>query len=143
MERKGPPGPTDPEEGLYQGQRVARRIVSPDGLTILVGKGARDNDVLTLKLAGPRDYWLHVAGESGSHVVVRNPENLSRLPRETQQLAAALAAGYSKARGGGRCAVHLARKADVSKPRGLPAGKVVVARFQTVHAKPRRLDDEA
>src|SRR5215472_13145894 len=107
--RRGPPGPSDPETGVWQGRSVARRFVSPDGLTVLVGRTAEDNDLLTFRLASPRDFWLHVAGESGSHVVVRNPENLDRLPRETAHFAAALAAGYSRASAGGKVSVHLAR----------------------------------
>ena len=134
----GPPPPTDADAGVWQGRSVARRLVSPDGMIVLVGRTADDNDALTVKLASPRDFWFHVAGESGSHVVVRNPDNLERLPRETARFAAALAAGYSKARAGGRVAVHMARCRDVSKPRGLPPGKVVLARFTTVHATPER-----
>ena len=80
--RQAPP-PPDPENGLWQGRSVARRFVSPDGFTVLVGRTAEDNDVLTLKLGSPRDFWLHVAAGSGSHVVVRNPEGLDRLPKET------------------------------------------------------------
>jgi predicted ribosome quality control (RQC) complex YloA/Tae2 family protein len=121
---------------------VARRFTSPDGLIVLVGRTAADNDVLSLKLAAPRDFWLHVAGESGSHVVVRNPDNLDRLPRQTSRFAAALAARYSKARRGGRVAVHLARCADVSKGRGLPPGKVQLRRYSTVHAEPWSGEDE-
>jgi len=129
---------TDPDAGIWQGRVVARRFVSPDGLVVLVGKRDDDNDILTFKLGSPRDFWLHVAGESGSHVVVRNPGGLDRLPRETLRLAAALAAGYSKARGGGRVAVHVATCADVSKPRGFAAGKVALSRYKTVHASPVR-----
>ena len=139
--RSGPPPLSDPDSGVWQGQSVARRVVSPDGMTILVGKAAADNDVLTFKLASPRDFWLHVSGESGSHVVVRNPDGLDTLPRATKQLAAALAAGYSKARRGGRLAVHLARVRDVSKPRGLPPGKVTLSRYDTVRAAPRQIDE--
>lgn len=119
---------------------MARRFVSPDGMTVLVGRTAEDNDVLTLKLASPRDFWFHVAGESGSHVVVRNPENLDRLPRETERFAAALAAGYSKAGKGGRVAVHVTRCEEVSKPRGMPAGKVLLGRFRSVMVTPVRGD---
>jgi predicted ribosome quality control (RQC) complex YloA/Tae2 family protein len=131
-----PPPPPDPENGTWQGRSIARRFVSPEGFTILVGRTAEDNDLLTFKLGKPRDFWLHVAGESGSHVVVRNPEGLDRLPKETERFAAALAAGYSKARKGGRVAVHLARCEDVRKPRGLPPGKVVLERFKSVEAQP-------
>src|SRR5215470_12334553 len=132
--RGSPPAPPDPEAGSWRGRSVARRFVSPDGLTVLVGRTAADNDILTLKLGAPRDFWLHVAAESGSHVVVRNPDGLARLPRDTERFAAGLAAGYSKARRGGRVAVHVATCAEVSKPRGLPPGKVVLARYKSVDA---------
>lgn len=131
-------GPTDVDAGVWCGREVARRFVSPDGMTVLVGRTAADNDVLTFKLAAAHDVWLHVAGESGSHVVVRNPDRLERLPRETARFAAALAAGYSKARRGGRVAVHLTTCREVSKPRGAPAGQVALGRFTTVFATPWR-----
>jgi predicted ribosome quality control (RQC) complex YloA/Tae2 family protein len=122
---------------------VARRVVSPDGFTILVGKNAADNDVLSVKLASPNDFWLHVAAGSGSHVVVRNPDNLATLPRDTLRFAAGLAAGYSSVRAGGRTAVHVARCADVNKPRGFAPGKVTLRRYRTVQATPTRLDAES
>ena len=119
---------------------MARDVESPDGMTILVGKTARDNDILSLKLGRPYDIWMHVAGESGSHVVVLNDDRLARLPRDTQDLAAGLAAGYSKARGGGNVTVHVATCADVSKQRGAPAGQVNLRRFSKVQVRPRRID---
>jgi predicted ribosome quality control (RQC) complex YloA/Tae2 family protein len=130
----------DRDNGLWRGRRIARRFVSPDGLIVLVGKTAEDNDILTLKLAAPRDFWMHVAAESGSHVVIRNPERLSALPRATAQFAAGLAAGYSKGRRGGRVGVHVAQCADVSKPRGFEPGKVLLARYKTIYATPQRGD---
>lgn len=125
---------------MWQGRSVARRFVSPDGMTVLVGRTAADNDVLTCKLGSPRDFWFHVAAGSGSHVVVRNPEGLDRLPRQTEQFAASLAAGYSKAKTGGRVAVHVCRCEDVSKPRGFPPGKVLLDRFKSVEVAPWRAD---
>src|SRR5439155_1744489 len=45
-----------------------RRVVV-DAFEILIGKGDRENDVLTFDVAEPRDLWMHVAGGvSGSHV---------------------------------------------------------------------------
>lgn len=135
------PPPSDPDRGIWQGRLVARCATSPEGFIVLIGRADRDNDILTFKLAAQNDVWMHVAGSSGSHVIVRNPDSLDRLPRETVRWAAALAAGYSKARGGGRVAVHVARVRDVSKPRGLPPGKVQIRRFETVRVTPTRLDD--
>jgi predicted ribosome quality control (RQC) complex YloA/Tae2 family protein len=132
------PPPSDPDAGIWRGRSVARRFVSPDGWVVLVGRTAEDNDILTFKLGAPQDFWLHVSGESGSHVIVRNPDRLDRLPRDALHFAAALAARHSKARRGGRVSVHVTTCADVSKPRGLPAGKVTLRRFRTVRAKPER-----
>lgn len=138
VSRESSPPTVDPDAGVWRDRSVARRFVSPDGWTILVGRSARDNDLLTFKLASQRDFWLHVASDSGSHVVVLNPERKDRLPRETLRLAASLAAGYSKARSGGRVPVHVATVADVSRIPGAPAGKVAVKRSRTVTADPVR-----
>ena len=134
--------PSDPDRGIWAGRAIARRFVSPEGWIVLVGKTAEDNDILTLKLAAPRDFWMHVAADSGSHVVIRNPDGHDALPRATAQFAASLAARYSKARKGGRVAVHVAQRADVSKPRGLAAGKVLLARYKTINVAPYREADE-
>ena len=117
---------------------VARRFDSPDGMEILVGRSASDNDTLTFKIAAQNDFWMHVAGESGSHVVIRNPDGVDALPRDTLRYAAALAARYSKAKNAGKVAVHVARVKDVKKPRRLPAGKVTLSRYKTVKVEPLR-----
>lgn len=134
--RSGPPPPSDPEQGIWQGRSVARRFVSPDGLTVLVGRSAADNDLLTFELGQPRDAWLHVASESGSHVLIRNPDGLERFPRETLRFAAVLAARYSKAKNASRVAVHVATCAEVGKPRGSPPGEVALRRYSTLYASP-------
>jgi predicted ribosome quality control (RQC) complex YloA/Tae2 family protein len=138
MTQSIPPRPTDPDAGIWQGRSVARRFTSPDGLIVLVGRTATDNDILTFKLASAQDFWLHVSGASGSHVVVRNLDGLDRLPRETLRFAAALAAGYSKARDAGRVVVHVSTCAAVHKRRGAPAGQVELRDFTVVRVLPRR-----
>lgn len=121
---------------------VAKRFTSPDGMEVLVGRSASDNDLLTFKVAAQADFWLHVSGESGSHVVVRNPENLDSLPRDTLRFAAALAARHSKAKNAGRVNVHVARVKDVKKERGAPAGQVLLKRFRSVKASPSEASGE-
>ena len=127
---------SDGDEGMWRGRSVARVFTSPDGMTVLVGRSAADNDVLSRRLARPYDFWFHAAGHSGAHVVVRNPDKVDRLSRETRDFAASLAAGHSSGHAGGRVSVHQALCGDVSKPRGLPAGKVVIKRYQVVEARP-------
>lgn len=109
-----------------------------DGFEILVGKGASDNDRLTFGIASPRDLWMHAAGFAGSHVVIRNPEGLTSLPREVIECAAQLAAFHSKARDArGKVDVHLCRVSDVRKPPGFPAGKVQLRSWASVKVYPR------
>jgi predicted ribosome quality control (RQC) complex YloA/Tae2 family protein len=114
-----------------------------DGHTILVGKGDAENDRLTFGVAEPRDFWLHVAGPAGSHVVVRNPFELDELPRPVLVRAAELAAWHSKARGAkGKVVVHVCRVADVRKPRGFAAGQVQLKKWDSIKVYPKGLEDE-
>ena len=59
-----------------------------------------DNDRLSLRLAGPDDWWFHVRGMPGSHVVLVAIAG-NQPDRQTLKAAAAIAAWHSKARGGG------------------------------------------
>ena len=111
---------------------------SSDGFDILVGKTARENDILPFKVADPNDFWLHVAPTSGSHVVVRNPDNLDRLPRDTLREAAELAAFHSKSREGGRVAVNYTRCRFIRKIRGAPVGQVQLQRHETTRVFPQK-----
>jgi predicted ribosome quality control (RQC) complex YloA/Tae2 family protein len=98
-----------------------------------VGRGDAENDALTFEVADPHDFWLHVAGPAGSHVVVRNPDKLDELPRAVLEAAASLAAWHSKARGSrGKVEVHVCRAADVGKPRGFAPGEVRLRRWKSV-----------
>jgi predicted ribosome quality control (RQC) complex YloA/Tae2 family protein len=112
------------------------RTIVVGGFEILVGRGDEDNEMLTFEVAEPHDLWLHVAGGTpGSHVVVRNP-GAGEVPREVVEAAAAAAAWYSKARSAAGVEVHVCHAADVSKPRGAPAGLVELARWKSVRVRP-------
>jgi len=122
------------------------RATEVDGFEILVGKSDADNDRLTFGVASPRDFWLHVAGPAGSHVVVRNPDDLEELPRAVLERAAELAAWHSRARGSrAKVEVHVCRVADVRKPRGFAPGQVLLKRWDEVrvYAKPPDEEGEA
>ena len=113
------------------------RTVVCDGHEVLIGRGDEENDTLTFDVAAPEDFWLHVAGGiAGSHVVVRNPQNVDRLPPGVLERAAALAAWHSKAREQRRVDVHVCRVADVHKRRGAPAGEVELRRWERVRVRP-------
>jgi predicted ribosome quality control (RQC) complex YloA/Tae2 family protein len=112
------------------------RTVRVEGFEVLIGRGADDNDYLTFEVAEAHDTWLHVAGgTAGSHVVIRNPER-AEVPRAVLERAAAFAAWYSKSRGARRVEVHVCKVADVSKPRGAPAGLVELSRWRALRVEP-------
>jgi hypothetical protein len=119
------------------GKGAAFRSVKVEGFEVLIGKGDAENDQLTFKVADNLDFWLHVASMPGSHVVIRNPDRLSELPRSVIERAAELAAYHSKARDGGKVEVHLARIADISKPRGFAPGKVILKKWVGLRVYPK------
>ena len=116
--------------------KLARRFVSSEGLTILVGRGNRQNDALTGKVARGHDFWLHVAGYSGSHVVLRNPDRRSEPSEPSLLEAAQLAAYFSQARNAPRVEVHYTQKKFVSKSRGGKPGVVRLRRYQSIAVRP-------
>jgi predicted ribosome quality control (RQC) complex YloA/Tae2 family protein len=107
----------------------------PGDWTLLVGGSAADNDYLSTELAEPDDWWFHVDGVPGAHVLLRaRPEH--EPARETLEQAAAVAAYHSKARNAGTVPVHCTRARYVSKSRGANTGTVDVARGKTLKVRP-------
>ena len=115
----------------------ARRFLSSDGLMILVGKRAADNDFLTFRIARSLDLWLHAADYPGSHVVVRSPARNFVMPNRTLTEAAQLAAFYSDAREQPKAAVRYTQKKFVNKPKRAAPGLVSLASFKTILVEPK------
>ena len=113
-----------------------RRFISSEGWEILVGRSAKDNDILTFKVARPEDFWLHASEAKGSHVVVRNPEKREELPANTLREAAEIAAYYSKRRNSTWAFVHYTKRKYLKKPKGFPPGKVLLLRYKALTVKP-------
>jgi predicted ribosome quality control (RQC) complex YloA/Tae2 family protein len=133
---KPPPKPVSKKKRPVAEFRGARCFVSSDGIEILVGKKAVDNDFLTFRVARSTDTWMHAADYPGSHVVVRN-KNREETPHRTLVEAAELAAFYSDARGLPKAAVNYTLKKNVNKPKRASHGLVSLARFRTVLVEPK------
>ncbi|GJL67546.1 MAG: hypothetical protein NPIRA06_01810 [Nitrospirales bacterium] len=108
-----------------------RTYTSADGLPILVGKTAKDNDHLTLKIANPDDLWLHARGTPGSHVVVRL-EKGAMIPPETLKDAATLTLWFSDMRKSGKGEVIYTLRKFVRKGKGFKPGSVTVEREKSL-----------
>lgn len=136
VETKPEKTPTKSKEKVSDNFKGARRFVSSEGYEILVGKGAKDNDFLTFRVAKSLDFWLHAADYPGSHVIVRNP-NRQEISNKTLLEAAQLAAFYSHARQQPKVAVHYTQKKFVNKPKGSNLGLVSLSSFKTILVEPR------
>lgn len=104
-----------------------RAFFARSGRRVLVGKGAADNDALTLKVARPHDLWLHAKDRTGAHVVV--PLDKGRTcPADDLVDAAHLAAHFSDARGEAVIDVQYAPRRHLRKPKGSAPGFMIVDR---------------
>lgn len=110
------------------------RFVSSDGLEILVGRNNKQNDLVTLKLARPDDWWFHTQIIPGSHVVVRGVTG--ELPERTRDEAAMLAAWFSQARASSKVPVVFTRRRFVKKPSGAKPGMVIYEQEKTLFVTP-------
>ncbi|TLY20200.1 MAG: fibronectin-binding domain-containing protein [Nitrospirae bacterium] len=122
-----------------------RRFISADGLPILVGRNARENEQLTFGLARSHDLWFHARGVPGSHVVLRIEKDAAA-PQESIRDAGTLALLYSNLRKSGKGEVMYARRSDVRKIKGKSPGTVSVTQDRSLfvdldHARLRRLKD--
>ncbi len=122
------------EERAFDRRRFRRHELA-GGWIAIVGRSAEDNDDLSLRLSEPQDYWFHVCGCPGSHVLLLHRPDLEP-PREILEQAAALAAWYSKARAAGEARVTLTRAGQVSKSHGLAPGQVLVQRERILKVVP-------
>lgn len=101
------------------GPRCYRRYEGAGGHPILVGRDASSNDELTLKVAHPRDLWVHARGHAGAHVIVPSWNvGASELLID----AATLAAHFSEARGEDRVEVQYTPRKHLRKRRGAAPG---------------------
>ena len=68
--------------------KICKKIIF-NGYTILVGRNAESNDILTFNIADDNDIFLHISGYPSSHVIIKNNEN-DVIPKEVIEFAAKL-----------------------------------------------------
>lgn len=108
--------------------------VTPDGLTILIGKNNRQNDIVTFKQAQHNDIWFHTKDIPGSHVILRSGTQNPSL--QAIEAAAHLAAYYSKASQSSNVPVDYTQRRYVKKPSGAKPGFVIYDHQNTIYITP-------
>ena len=130
----GKPLDGDAERGPQQAPAGPRQFRSADGLTVLVGRTEAENDQVTFRMANGNDYWLHVQGLPGSHVVVKAQKGKS-VPLETLLDAAALAKLYSSTKDADAADVDYTQRKYVKKRKGGGPGDVDYWDYKTLHVR--------
>ncbi|SMB98463.1 protein of unknown function DUF814 [Hymenobacter roseosalivarius DSM 11622] len=111
------------------------KVFEDEGFTILVGRNAANNDLLTQRYAHKEDLWLHAKDVTGSHVVIRHRSGHA-VPAPVVERAAQLAAWYSRRQHDSLCPVTVTPKKFVRKPKGALPGQVLVEREKVVLVVP-------
>lgn len=110
------------------------RYTLSNGMSVLVGRNNKENDILTFKTAGNKDLWLHTKDIPGSHVIVQSGG--VELDEEAVWEAAAIAAYHSKARTSENVPVDYVPIKYVKKPAGAKPGMVIFTNNRTVYVNP-------
>ena len=113
-----------------------RRLRTTEGWDVIIGRSNEGNDYVTHQLARSEDYWLHVHGAAGSHVVIRRGKGANEPSKRTIEEVAAWAAFYSQARTAGKVPVIVTRKKYVRKPRKGPPGLALCTNEKTLIVRP-------
>lgn len=113
-----------------------RTFVTSDGWTVWVGRNNTENDLITHRLSQPHDFWFHVVGVPGSHVILRRPTRTAVPKPRTLEEAASIAAYFSKARKLTRVPVIFTERKFVSKPRRSKPGQAMATREREIVVRP-------
>ena len=107
---------------------------SSEGFDFYVGKNNLQNEAVTFELASGNDWWFHVKGIAGSHVIVKTGGR--ELSDRGFEEAAALAAWYSSAPKGAKTEVDYTRRKEIKKPASYKPGMVIYHTNYSMVAEP-------
>lgn len=124
----------DKEDRPFEGHRI-RELIGPGGVKVLYGENAASNDYLTMRVAKPDDWWLHVRGSVSAHVVIPTGKHPEKVGREALMYAAKVAVSNSPSKHAGYVPVDYTLKKYVRKPRGAPAGTALYTHEKTLHVE--------
>lgn len=123
-----PPEPTSTKRRTPPKKSVletsVRKLKSPGGSIVLVGRNRRGNDYLSTQVAKGKDIWMHARGCPGAHVILQSRPGSPKITQECLEFCANVAAFYSDFRTETKADVTAADPKHVLKPRGAPLGAV-------------------
>lgn len=120
-----------------ESNKIELQSIIVDGYTVYIGKNNMQNDYLSLKFANPNDVWFHSQKIHGSHILLRNPENLEldEIPENVLFNCARLAKENSKASDSLNVCIDYCFAKFVKKVSGAKPGMVIYNNFKTIIVK--------
>lgn len=116
-----------------------RKYLTSDGYEILCGRNNIQNDRLTFSVADPDDYWFHVKGMPGTHVIVRSHPQEEFPSDEAVTKAASIAAYFSKGilleqhqTADMKCDVDYCKVSHIKKIPGAKPGMVIYEGYYSI-----------
>ncbi len=106
-----------------------------EGSRVIAGRNNTENDHLTFRMAGPKDYWFHTKDIPGSHVILFTEGK--PLTEDMIYETASIAAFHSKAKKSQNVPVDYVQVRYVKKPSGAKPGMVIFTNNRTVYVDPR------
>lgn len=102
---------------------------------ILIGRKAKENDLITTQIGKPDDWWFHTRIYHGSHILLRNFKKLMPTSKLID-VCCRLAAWYSKAKHSENVPVDYTQIRYVRKPRKSVLGYVTYSNQKTAYVNP-------
>lgn len=118
-------------------ERLFRHFKISGKYDVYVGKDSKSNDRLTIEFAKNDDLWFHARGVSGSHVVLRKPNKKETFPKNVIEIAASIAAYFSKAKNSKLAPVSYTGKKYVVKRKGMAPGTVQLLKEKVIMVEPK------
>lgn len=111
---------------------------SSEGYTIICGKNNKQNEYISLKLAGKDDLWFHVKNAPGSHVILKN--NGNDFSQKSIEEAAQIAALNSSLLNSDNIEVDYTKRINIKRHPSKILGLISYTNYNTINIKKKDLN---
>ena len=116
---------------------------SSDGYLLYVGKNNYQNEIVSFQIAEGKDFWFHVKGSAGSHVIAKTEgKSLEELPDRLFEEAAELAAYFSSEKESAKVEVDYTERKNLKKVVGGAPGFVIYHQNYSILVTPKKIPEE-
>jgi len=120
-------------------QSLPIQVDTPTGLKLQIGRNMRQNDLISFKFSKKGDLWFHAQESPGSHVVLKSSSQA--VSEQDLQIAADLAALFSKAKRNNKVPINLVKIKDLQKIKKGGPGCVSFKNGEIIWGNPTRGED--